>query len=86
MIVHSAGIQNRVGARIVLTRSFCRFDTIAKVFVDDGYTGVLIEGVEQMFGCQVEVVGRNELQQFKIPPERWIDERRVYFRRVWTDA
>ncbi len=39
-----------------------------------------------MFGCQVEVVERNEVQQFKILPKRWIDERRVYFRRVWTDA
>jgi len=36
--VHSAGIQDRVGARAVLTRLFCRFDTIAKVFVDGGYT------------------------------------------------
>ncbi len=43
MVVHSAGIQDRVGARAVLTRLFCRFDTIAKVFVDGGYTGTLIE-------------------------------------------
>jgi hypothetical protein len=48
----------------VLTRLFCRFDTIAKVFVDDGFTGMLMEGAKQLFGCQVEVVEVNRLQQF----------------------
>ena len=75
MIVHSAGIQDRVGARAVLTRLFRRFDTIAKVFVDGGYTGTLIEWAKQMFGYQVEVVKRSELHQFKILPKRWIVER-----------
>jgi transposase len=56
-------------------RLFCRFDTIAKVFVDGGYTGTLIEWAKQMFGYQVEVVKRSELHQFKILPKRWIVER-----------
>ena len=38
VIVHSAGIQDRVAARAVLMRLFCRFDSITKVFVDGGYT------------------------------------------------
>ncbi len=42
VIVHSAGIQDRVAARAVLMRLFCTFDTIIKVFVDGGYTGKLI--------------------------------------------
>lgn len=75
MVVHSAGIQDRVAARAVLTRLFCRFDTIAKVFVDGGYTGTLIAWAEQMFGYHVEVVKRNELHQFKVLPKRWIVER-----------
>jgi transposase len=75
VVVHSAGIQDRVGARAVLTRLFRRFDTIAKVFVDGGYTGTLIEWAEQMFGYQVEVIKRNELHKFKVLPKRWIVER-----------
>jgi transposase len=75
VVVHSAGIQDRVGARAVLTRLFCRFDTIAKVFVDGGYTGTLIGWAKEMFGYQVEVVKRNELHQFKVLPRRWIVER-----------
>ena len=42
-VAHSAGIQDRIGARAVLTRLFYRFDTIAKVFVDGGYTGTLMK-------------------------------------------
>jgi transposase len=75
VVVHSAGIQDRVGARAVSTRLFCRFDTIAKVFVDGGYTGTLIEWAEQMFGYTVEVVKRTEQHLFRVLPKRWIMER-----------
>jgi transposase len=75
VVVHSAGIQDRVGARAVLTRLFCRFDTIGKVFVDGGYTGTLIDWAKQMFGYTVEVVKRTEQHLFKVLPKRWIVER-----------
>jgi putative transposase len=74
-VVHSAGIQDRVGARAVLMRLFGRFDSIIKVFADCGYTGTLIDLAEQMFGDAVEVVKRNELHTFKVLPKRWIVER-----------
>jgi transposase len=48
---------------------------IAKVFVDGGYTGTLIEWAKQVFGYTVEVVKRRELHQFKVLPKRWIVER-----------
>jgi transposase len=75
VVVHSAGVQDRVGARAVLTRLFCRFDSIAKVFVDGGYTGSLIDWARQMFGYEVEVVKRSELHWFLVLPRRWIVER-----------
>jgi transposase len=75
VVVHGAGIQDRVGARAVLMRLFCRFDTITKVFVDGGYTGTLIEWAKQMFGYTVEVVKRTEQHLFKVLPKRWIVER-----------
>lgn len=74
-VVHSAGVQDRAGARAVLMRLFCRFDTIVKVFVDGGYTGSLIEWAKQMFGYDVEVVKRNEQHLFRVLPKRWIVER-----------
>ncbi len=75
MIVHSAGIQDRVAARAVLIRLFCLFATIKTVFVDGGYTGTLIGWAKQMFGYTVEVVKRTEQHLFKILPKRWIVER-----------
>jgi putative transposase len=75
VVVHSAGVQDRVGARAVLTRLFCRFDSIVKVFVDGGYTGTLIDWARQMFGYEMEVVKRNESHQFLVLPKRWIVER-----------
>ena len=75
MVVHSAGIQDRVGARAVLMRLFGRFETIIKVFADGGYTGTLIDWAKQMFGFDIEVVKRNEMHAFKVLPKRWIVER-----------
>jgi hypothetical protein len=50
VVVHSAGIQDRVGARAVLMRLFRLFDTITKVFVDGGYTGKLIDWADDLLG------------------------------------
>jgi transposase len=74
-IVHSAGIQDRVAARAVLMRLFCRIDTISTVFADGGYTGTLIEWAKAMFGYKVEIVKRNEQHLFRVLPKRWIVER-----------
>jgi transposase len=77
VVVHSAGIQDRVGARAVLMRLFRRFDTIKKVFADGGYTGKLIGWAKDMFQYDVEVVKRDELHTFKVLPKRWIVERTI---------
>ena len=75
VIVHSAGIQDRVAARAVLMRLFCRFDSITTVFADGGYTGKLIEWAKDMFDYTVEIVKRNEQHLFRVLPKRWIVER-----------
>jgi transposase len=74
-IVHSAGIQDRVAARAVLMRLFCRFDTITTVFADGGYTGTLIDWAKEMFGYTVKIVKRNDQKGFQVLPKRWIVER-----------
>jgi transposase len=75
VIVHSAGIQDRVAARAVMMRLFCLFGTIQTVFVDGGYTGTLIDWAKQMFRYTVEVVKRTDQHLFKVLPKRWIVER-----------
>jgi transposase len=74
-VVHSTGIQDRAGARAVLMRLFCRFDTITTVFADGGYTGKLIVWAKEMFGYSVEIVKRKEQHLFQVLPKRWIVER-----------
>jgi transposase len=75
LIVRSTGIQDRVAARAVPMRLFCRFDTVTKVCVDGGYTGSLIDWAKQTLGYTVEVVKRTEQHLFQGLPKRWIVER-----------
>lgn len=89
VIVHSASIQDRVGARAVLTRLFATFSTLSAVFVDGGYTGKLIDWAKAMFDWSVQVVKRTEAHRFAVLPKRWIVERTFawlnHFRRLCKD-
>jgi transposase len=73
--VPSAGIQDRVAARAVLMRLFCRFESITTVFAHGGYTGKLIDWAKDRFGYSIEIVKRNEQHRFQVLPKRWIVER-----------
>lgn len=64
-----------MGVPTVLMRLFCRFDSIATVFVGAGDTGKLADWAKQMFDYKVAVVKRNELHLFRVLPKRWIVER-----------
>jgi transposase len=89
VIVHSAAIQDRAGARAVLTRLFATFSTLTTVFVDGGYTGKLLDWAKQMFGWTVQVVKRTDAHRFVVLPKRWIVERTFawlnHFRRLTKD-
>ena len=74
-VVHSAGIQDRVGAKALLVRLHCRFHAIITLFADGGYTGQLIDWCTTMFACLIQVVKRTEQHTFKVLPKRWIVER-----------
>jgi putative transposase len=75
VVVHSAGIQDRVGARAVLAALYRDTTRLVKVFADGGYTGQLIDWCRQRFQWTLEVVKRTELHTFKVLPKRWIVER-----------
>jgi transposase len=75
VVVHSAGLQDRVAARAVLLRLFRQVRTIQAVIADGGYTGKLIEWTKQMFGWRMEIVRRNQLHRFVVLPKCWVVER-----------
>ena len=49
VMVHSAGIQDRAGARAVLIRLHSTLAGIQTIFVDGGYSGKLLIWVMTMF-------------------------------------
>jgi len=75
MKVHSAAIQDRDGAKLLLHCSRSFLTTIKKIFADGGYAGKLIAWVKERFGITLEIVKRNELHTFVVLPTRWIVER-----------
>lgn len=75
MVVHSASLQDRVAAPLLLTRLFCRIATVRTVFADAGYTGPLIEWARKVFGHRIEIVPRTRQHRFEVLPKRWVVER-----------
>ena len=74
--VHSAGIQDRDGAKLLLNSipKTIMF-TVQKIIADGGYAGRLVDWVKKKFGIILEIVKRNELHKFVVLPKRWIIER-----------
>jgi putative transposase len=81
VVVHSAGIQDRDGARKVFERAQeqGRMERMGKVFADNGYWFTkLNEWIKQRYGGQweLEVVVRGEgAIGFEPLPKRWVVER-----------
>ncbi len=73
--VHSTGIQDRDGAKILLKQASKTLTTIQKIFADGGYTGKLIIWLKEKYNTTLEIIKRNELHKFVILPVRWVIER-----------
>lgn len=73
--VHSAGIQDRDGAKILLRHAKKTLASVKKIFADGGYAGKLIAWVKEKCDVTLEIVKRNELHKFVVLPIRWIIER-----------
>ena len=75
--VTAANVQDKAGLRPLLEQVRDRFDRLAYVYVDQGYTSQpLQQWVRQHIGCQLEVVPRRVPESgFAVLPKRWIVER-----------
>ncbi len=73
--VHSAGIQDRDGAKLLLMSAGTSLRGITKIYADGGYAGKLIEWTQKRFNITLEIVKRTELHKFVVLPKRWIIER-----------
>lgn len=77
--VHNADIQDRDGAKQLLSKLTDSFGWLKLIWADGGYRGKLIEWTAQLKRhrkIKLEIVKRNDsLEGFKILPKRWIVER-----------
>jgi transposase len=77
--VHSADIQDRDGASLVLdARTRAMFPFILRIFADAGYQGPRAALAAASSGTWIiEIVRRHELHSFAVLPKRWIVERTI---------
>lgn len=76
VVVHSASIQDRDGAKLVIAKLLGCFPRLALIWADGGYAGKLIEWVKTLGGWVLQIVRRcDDMKGFVMLPKRWIVER-----------
>lgn len=75
VVVHSAEIQDRDGAKLLLHHARSNVDSIEKIFADGGYVGKLIDWVKEKFDVTLEIVKRSDIKGFIVLQRRWVIER-----------
>jgi transposase len=79
-VVHSANLQDRDGAALVLNRKTrALFPFICRIFADAGYQGPRVAATAASSGNWiVEIVRRDDsINGFAVLPKRWIVERSI---------
>jgi putative transposase len=77
VVVHSAAIQDRDGAKLVLAKLAAGgFARLRLVWADGGYAGKLVDWVRETCGWRLAIVKRSDdARGFQVLPKRWIVER-----------
>ncbi len=76
VLVTTAGLQDRDGARPVLARAKTAMPSIALVWADGGYAGKLVAWAQQHCRILVDIVRPPKGQHtFEVLPRRWVVER-----------
>ncbi len=76
VVVHSAGLQDPAGARLVLGPMAARFPRLSLIWADDIYKGPLVRWVWCCFGWVLKIVKRTDAGKgFQVLPHRWVVER-----------
>lgn len=90
LVVHSASVQDRDGAKLVLEKVEGKLPRLKLIWADGGYAGQRIDWVKQACGWVLEIVKRNaDAQGFELLKKRWIVERTLgwfgWYRRLSKD-
>ena len=90
VVVHSAGIQDRDGAKIVFKKIRRHFKKLKLIWADGAYAGKLIVWARRYCGWKLTIIKRSDRQKgFKVLPRRWVVERTFawlsHYRRLSKD-
>ena len=90
LVVHSASVQDRDGAKLVLETVQGKLPRLKLIWADGGYAGQLMDWVEKVCGWVLEIVKRSEQAMgFELLKKRWIVERTLgwfgWYRRLSKD-
>ena len=76
VVVHTANIQDRDGAKLVLEQIKGTFSRLQLIWADAGYSGKLVDWTKVVCGWVLEIVKRSDdVKGFKVIPHRWVVER-----------
>ena len=76
VVVTAASVQDRDGARLLLSRLPGTCKKLRLIWVDGGYRGKLLDWVLEHCRCRLQVVLRSDDQKgFTVLPRRWVVER-----------
>ena len=75
VVVHSTGIQDRAGVRVLQIRLFLYFESLKTIFVDGSYSCSLINWALSMLGWNMQVIKRCQQRVFRVLPKRWVVQR-----------
>ena len=74
MVVHAASLQDRIGARLVLSKLWGLFPRLQIIWADAGYTGDLVWWAAEFGGWLLAIIRRTD-KGFQVLPRRWVVER-----------
>jgi putative transposase len=76
VIVYTANIQDRDGAKLVLEQVKGKFSRLELIWADAGYSGKLIDWVNSVCGWMLGIVKcSDDVKGFQVLPRRWVVER-----------
>ena len=76
VVVHTAAIQDRDGAKLVMMKIAGRFPSLKLIWADGAYAGQLIDWVKAFGDWILHIVKRPASQKgFVVLPRRWVVER-----------
>ena len=77
VVIHSAGLQDRDGAALVLDKIRNSFPWLELVWADSGYNALQVDAaVAKVPSLRIEIVKRSDdMKGFVLLPRRWVVER-----------